>query len=198
MNKKEETIYTYNTAAERMVLKFARTGARVNDILETLAVVKKEQPFVVEIGCANGRDAKEIIRHTVHYLGFDVASQFIQLAKEYVPEAQFMVSDVETFIFPEHIDVVFAFASLIHVPKESLKEIVERVYAALNTGGVLRISMKYADTYSEVTKEDEYGTRTYYHYSEDDLLKIASRFTVLKNERVEMNGQSWVELLLQK
>lgn len=198
MNKKEQTVHTYNTTAERMVQKFSKSGVRVNDIQETFALLSRENPFVIEIGCASGRDAKEIIKYTHHYIGLDIAEEFIRLAKEYVPEGTFVVADIESYSFPEDVDVIFAFASLIHVPKESLQDILERAHKALRSGGVMRISMKHADSYREVTKEDEFGIRTYYHYSLEDLLSLVSEFTVITHAKVEANGQWWIELLLQK
>ena len=92
----------------------------------------------------------------------------------------------------------FAFASLIHEPKESLREIFQRLYAALNDGGVIRFSLKYADVYEEFTKEDEFGIRTYYLYTKQDVEDIVAGFTILKNDLHEVRGQTWLEAMVQK
>ena len=109
-----------------------------------------------------------------------------------------MVADIESYDFPAEIDIVFAFASLIHVPKESLRDIFSRVYEALNKGGIFRLSMKYTDVYQEITKTDEFGTRTYYFYSQKDILNLNPGFSVLKMELINLRGQEWLEILFQK
>jgi len=48
---------------------------------------------------------------------------------------------------PVDLDVVLAFALLIHVERESLQKIFHDVYEVLNPGGFLRISMKQAVEY---------------------------------------------------
>ena len=198
MNRKQQTIDTYNSTAERMAEKFNGIGARVSDIEETLGLFTKKNPSVVEIGCGNGRDAEEILKRTNKYRGIDVAEKFVELAQKRNPQGRFEVADVETFEFPNNIDAVFAFASLIHVPKSVLQKVFERINASFNPHGLFRISMKYAKEYCEVVKEDEFGTRTYYFYSDKDLSEMLKDFHLLKCEIKDLSGQTWIEILAQK
>jgi trans-aconitate methyltransferase len=198
MDKKQETIDTYNRSARGLADKFNAQGARAADIEETFRVVTKSNPKVLEIGCGNGRDAEEILKRTNDYLGMDISEQLINIAKENVPGGHFKVADIEGFQFSENFDIIFAFASLIHVPKESLKKILERSYASLNNGGVMRISLKYSDAYMETTKEDKFGVRTYYLYSQSDIQELAKGFTIARNEIMDVRDQKWLEVLLVK
>src|SRR6185437_12824344 len=161
------------------------------------ALVKKENPVVLEVGCGNGRDAAEIIKRTSRYLGIDISEGLVALARKKVPGATFEVADIESYVFPKGLDIVFGFASLIHVPKPSLQRILAKISAALNPCGVVRLSMKYGDVYRETTKEDEFGTRTYYLYSREDIAQMASEFVILKSELSDLREQRWLELLLQ-
>jgi len=115
INKKQQTINTYNNTASRMAEKFNDLGARVNDIKETFEATSKNNPSVLEIGCGNGRDAIEIIKYTNNYTGIDIANKFIEIAKENVPQGKFEVADIENYIIPNNLDTVFAFASFIHI-----------------------------------------------------------------------------------
>ncbi|MDD3190442.1 MAG: class I SAM-dependent methyltransferase [Candidatus Pacebacteria bacterium] len=198
MNKKTQTINTYSDSAESLAEKFYGLGARVDDIQEIFDLVQKKNPRVLEIGCCNGRDAKEIIKHTDDYLGIDISAKMIELAHQKVPTANFQIADIENYIFPEKLDVVFAFASLIHAPKKVLKNILSEALTALNNNGIIRLSMKYADTYTEITKKDEFGVRTYYLYSEEDIASLAGGFEIIKNELRNSMGQVWVEVILKK
>lgn len=197
MNGKTQTIRTYNQSALSLAKKFDGLGARLSDIEETLTLVKSN-PNVLEIGCGNGRDAQEICKRTAHYLGIDISEKLIELAREKVPRGRFEIADIETYRFPHGLDVVFAFASLIHTPKDILKTVFTEIFDALNVGGVFRLSMKQGDDYREITKEDEFGIRTYYLYSTKDVEELGTGFSIIKNELNQLKGQTWLEMLLQK
>jgi trans-aconitate methyltransferase len=198
MDKKEQTIATYNASANALAGKFDNLGARLSDINETFVLIKKENPTVIEIGCGNGRDAAEIVKRTTNYLGIDISEKLIELARQKVPAAKFEVADIENYELPNNLDIIFAFASLIHVPKPSLQKILGQIFNALNQGGAVRLSMKYADNYIETTKEDEFGVSTYYLYSQEDIKEMAVGFAMLKSELSDLRGQKWLEILLQK
>jgi ubiquinone/menaquinone biosynthesis C-methylase UbiE len=198
MNKSSETVNTYNKSAKALAQKFDDLGARTDDIEEVFNFLKKDNAKVFEIGCGNGRDAKEIIKWTNDYLGMDISVELIKLAQKKVPQAEFLVADVNSFEFPEDVDIVFAFASLIHVDKDDLKIILKKLNEVLNSMGVIRMSMKYSDEYKEITKEDEFGIRTYYLYSRKDIEELAIGFSILKNDIKELRGQKWLEIMLQK
>lgn len=198
MDKKIETVATYDKSAKALAAKFDSLGARIADITETFDLVKKANSRVFEIGCGNGRDAAEILKRTNDYLGIDISEELIKLAKEKVPQGRFEVADIVSFALPQNLDIVFALASLIHLNKEDFEATLGKIFAALNPSGVARISLKYSESYQEVTKEDEFGTRTYYHYSDQDIVKLAKGFLVLKNELNDLRGQKWLEILLQK
>lgn len=201
MNKKQQTIDVYNTTAESMAKKFSGIGARIEDILEAFSYVQKDVPKVLEIGCGNARDASEILNHTSDYLWIDISSEMIRLAKESLPEAasKFVVADVEEFEFPQWIDIIFSFASLLHTPKEKLQKILQRILFALNSGWIVFISLKYSDVYEEIIKTDEFWTRTYYYYSPQDILDMGGKeYGWNKVEYQDLRGQKWFTIILWK
>lgn len=198
MDLKTQTIDTYNKSAQALTDKFNSQPARIHDIELAFSKLHKENPFVIEIGCGNGRDAEEICKRTNNYTGMDVSEKLIDIAKARLPGKHFIVADVETFEFPPNIDIVFSFASLIHVSKESMKVILERIYNSLSPNGLVFVSLKYSDSYVQVTKDDEFGTRTYWHYSEQDIYDIAPQFSFESLLHSNVRGQAWIEILLRK
>jgi len=200
MNKKEQTIESYNRNARAHAKKFDDLGAgiRRGDVEETFVLVKKSNPYVLEIGCGSGRDAVEITKHTNNYLGIDISEKLIELARQKLPKSQFRVADIEDYDFPKNIDIIFAFASLIHVPKESLRRILDKAHSALNNSGVVRLSMKYSDYYRELIRNDEFGTRAYYLYSRNDIEELSDSFEIIKKDVIDLRGQKWLEIILKK
>lgn len=198
MDPKQQTVATYNNQAQSFANKFDQLGVRAGDIEEIFSLIKKDNPKVLEIGCGNGRDALEIIKHTNDYLGLDISEKLIDLAKQKVPTANFIVADIENYVLPDNLDVIIAFASLIHVPKDSLKNILDQALVKLNPGGLFRLSMKAQDEYGQVDQTDDFGSRTYYFYSKENINELARGFVIVKNDLGEIRGQKWLEVILQK
>ena len=198
MNKKQQTINTYNRGANIMAVKFNDLGGYPEDIKDVFSRIQKKNPNVIEIGCGNGRDAEEIFKYTKNYLGIDISQSFIEIAKNRNPGSMFKVADVENYEFEDNIDIIFAFASFVHISKESLSNILGSIYSKLNCNGIVLATIKYNNYYKEFTKEDEFGKRTYYLYTQDDIKNIAENFKILKNDIYDLRGQKWIKLILQK
>jgi trans-aconitate methyltransferase len=198
MNLKEQTIDTYSRSAKALAEKFDSQAPRTEDIEYVFSFCAKENPHVLEIGCGSGRDAQEICKHTNNYEGLDISKELLEYAQKKLPHQTFVLADIENFAFPADIDIVFAFASLIHVPKESFTSIMEKLFNSINEGGLLFISLKHSTEYQEVTKTDEFGTRTYWHYAQSDIQEIAPQFSLLHTTIQDVRGQIWIDVLLQK
>lgn len=198
MSVKTETINTYNTSAEALAKKFDDQGARTDDINFVFSYVGAKNPKVLEIGCGNGRDAKEICQHTDTYQGIDISENLLAIARKNLLDKEFILADIEEYDFPTGLDIVFAFASLIHVPKESFKKIMAKLFSAMTPNSVLFVSLKHSERYSQVTKTDEFGTRTYWHYSQADIEELASDFSVIHISIQDIRGQVWMDILFQK
>lgn len=181
-----------------MAEKFNNLGARTSDIKEVFQIINKNNPKMLEIGCGNGRDAQEILKYTSNYLGIDASEEMIKISKQQTPQAKFEVADIELFNFPNNLDAVFAFALFLHVGKDSFKNILEKIFKVLNPGGIVWLSLKYKPNYEEFIKQDEFGTRTFYFYSDKDIIEISNGFSIVKNEIRDIRNQKWLEIVLQK
>ncbi|MDO8551504.1 MAG: class I SAM-dependent methyltransferase [bacterium] len=198
MDKKQQTVDTYNKSAALFADKFNSQSARVDDIKIAFSYIKKTNPKVLELGCGSGRDAKYITRFTTDYLGIDISEKMVSQAKLNTPEANFKVEDLETFEFPKNLDVVFSFASLLHSSKEKLKKVLERVEKSLNKNGVFFIDLKLG-RYREETIEDGFGRRTFYYYTPEDILSLAPKsFQEVWRVYPTPGGTKWFSIILQK
>lgn len=193
-DKKRQTTDLYNKGAKFFEKKFNDFGARIEDIKRGLSYIKKENPKVLEIGCGNGRDAKEIIKFTSDYLGMDISSEFIKIAKKQVPEGNFEIGDIDNYIFPEKIDIIFSFASLLHTDKASFQEILVRAHKALNKKGIFYISLKYGD-YREDIKNYEFGVKTFYFYNPELIKEISkNNYETIYTDIHEFKGKNGLRL----
>src|SRR5579862_406860 len=95
---RQETIDTYNRSAKELAKYFDSIGTRALyiDLAFKLAGNPKNAR-VVEIGCGDGRDAKDIIKHAKWYLGFDISEGLLKFANKLMPDAKFMLADAADF-----------------------------------------------------------------------------------------------------
>lgn len=198
MDVDKKTIATYDKGVSFLIKKYNLIGARKEDIKKTMAFVKVKNPRVLEFGCGHGREAQEILKYTRDYFGIDASRKFIEVAKKFLPEGNFILADFEKCQFPEKIDVIFAFASLLHSNKENLAIIYKKVAGSLNKGGIFFISLKYGKYHQEIVTE-QIGTRTFYFYTPLEIERLIPE--CLKNvfEEIQyLNGQKWFTVILQK
>ena len=200
MDKKLITQKTYDDSAELLAEEYNSYGAKVEDIDRGFSFVNKRNPFVFEIGCGNGRDAKEILLRTSDYTGIDSSFSMIKIARRTAPQGHFIVIDAEDFefLFSQQIDIIFSFASLLHFDRKALKIIFDRAYEKLSDDGIFYIFLKYGE-YKEVFKEDKYGKRVFFYYLPKDIKRIAGkRFAVVYEKIYMLRGQEWFTIILKK
>jgi len=199
---RQQTVDTYNKSARELAEYFRGIGSRTKDIDLAIELAgNPDDPRIVEIGCGDGRDAKEIIKRTSSYTGFDISSELIKIARKHVPEAQFEVADAISYDYPSRLDVVYAFASLLHLDKEEVRRVLQKVHTALRQGGVFFISLKLATEYTEKVKEDRFGTRLFYFYNPDIIKELAGdKYEVAKTDGgfVTIGNTQWFEIALRK
>ena len=199
MDYQEMTIATYNASAKQLAEYFAGIGTRIPDIEKAIELAHETATArVVEIGCGDGRDALDIIDRTGSYRGFDPSAGLLALAKERLPTVDFQLATATSYEYPSNTDIVYSFASLLHVDKESLKSVFQKVHASLRRDGIFYISLKEGIEYEEKIKEDQFGKRMFYVYSEKTVIDLAHPwFTLVYAHHYLMGHTKWLTIALQ-
>lgn len=194
------TVQTYDSSAKELAEYFRGIGSRVGDIEHGLKLAgSPERPRVVEIGCGDGRDAAEIVKRAEFYQGFDPSAGLLALAREKVPGADFVLADALSYRYPKDMDVIFAFASLLHVNREDLAKVCEKAADSLRRDGIFFISLKERDSYAEEVKKDEHGERMFYYYTPALVKELASNvFTPVFEDHQLIGSTKWLTLALKK
>jgi trans-aconitate methyltransferase len=150
MNWQDQTIKSYDDSAAALAGYFKSYGARVEDIELGIKLAASEDKMakVVEIGCGDGRDAAEIINRVEWYQGFDPSKELLKIARTQLPDASFIKADALSYDYPLGVDLIFAFASLLHVDKQDLSRVIEKADQSLKPKGVLYLSLKESDYYN--------------------------------------------------
>lgn len=194
------TIDTYDQSAEELAAYFKGIGPRVKDIERAFELAGHPHvPRVVEIGCGDGRDAAEIVTRAAWYEGFDPSEGLLDIARKKVPDASFVKADALSYTYPPNLDVVFAFASLLHVNKDDLTHVCQKVAKALRQGGIFYISLKERSEYAEEIKADQYGERMFYYYTADLVKELAGdAFQAVHEEHMHHGNTDWFNIALKR
>ena len=91
----------------------------------------------LDLGCGTGRHTTtELVTAGLQVTGIDLSARSIEAARREVPGARFLIADMATLAFPaESFDLVTAFYSIIHVPKEEHGRLLRRIARWLRSGG---------------------------------------------------------------
>ncbi len=197
-----ETLKTYNKSAKQLAKYFSGIGSRIKYIEQALELAGKSDgsASVLELGCGDGRDAVDIIKRSGKYTGIDYSSGLIGIAKKVLPATDFRVVDMQNYDYPAHAyDVIFSFASVLHLDKESVAQLFVDASRSLKVGGIFYISTKYAEKYKKEWKEDDHGKRLSYFYTPKLLATLAgSRYEVVESYINTIHNRKWVEIALRR
>ena len=80
-------------------------------------------------------------------------TELLKIAPKSAPNGSFVLADTLTYKYPKDMDVIYAFASLLHVNKTDLFKVFEKTSQSLKKDGVLYISLKEKLLYIEEVKK---------------------------------------------
>ncbi|HMA78674.1 MAG TPA: class I SAM-dependent methyltransferase [Candidatus Paceibacterota bacterium] len=188
----------YNQAALKYREKYDKIPVRVEDVDVALNFIDSELPRVVEIGCAYGREASYILSKTTDYIGVDISDVYIEMARKELPGVTFVQADVMDYDWPGNIDVIYAFASLLHLNKNEMMTVVRSAAKSLKSGGVFFLSLKRGHRYLEKLIDDGHSKRLFYYYTRDTINDLTPN-TLAEVYYAEQNlKEPWFTMILQK
>ena len=136
----------------------------------------KKGGSILDIGCAGGLKSKYLVDRGFKVLGIDFSENLIEIAKREVPEAKFLVMDVNNIdALEETFDGIFMQAVLLHIPKKDAGVIIKKAVGKLNTGGYLYVAVKEkieGGVDEEIKTDDDYGytyKRFFSYFSAEEL-----------------------------
>ncbi len=152
---------------------------------------------VLDLGCGSGRDAKVMLENNLEVTLLDASPELAELADIYTG-VEPLVMDMRDMDFEGVFDGIWACASLLHLPKDDMPDMLNKLYAALKSGGVIYISVKQGDF------EGFRQERFYADYEPNELKKLiedVNGFTdidIWTNEDTHVENQTWVNVLARK
>lgn len=170
------------------------------DVYDRFLVALPPGAHILDAGCGSGRDTKVFLDRGYKVTAIDASSELARLAAVYTNH-QCEVLRFQEMMFHDKFDGIWACASLLHIPKNEMCNIIPRFIQALKPGGILYVSLKEGE--GERIADDG---RFFSDYTRSSFEGLLERFPTLseiafwKSEEIRNgnNRQLWLSFLLKR
>ncbi len=125
----------------------------------------KPGAHILDAGCGSGRDSLHFIQQGYQVTLLDPCEELAKAAEQRTGQPVHRTT-FQQIQWQNMFDAIWACASLLHVPKDQLPDVFQRLKNALKPEGILYVSFKYGDT------EREKDGRHFTDLDEEELSRL--------------------------
>lgn len=157
---------------------------------------------VLDLGCGCGVPDARLLADRFRVTGVDISDVQVRRARRLVPSARFVRADMTEVRFrPDSFGGIVCLYSLIHVPLDEQRPLLERMHRWLQPDGLLLVTT--GETAYTGTEENWLGSNAKMYWSHADAGTYegwlgATGFEVLRRTRVSEPGAAHVLFLARK
>ena len=171
----------------------------MEEVMDHFAQLLPENAEVLDLGCGSGRDTLLLEEYGFYVTPMDGSEEMCRIASEYtgieVQQMLFQELDVH-----DKYDGIWACASILHLPKNDLKIVLQKMATALKKNGFIYTSFKYGEF------EGERNGRYFTDFTIDTFQTFIQDIEGLQIKEDWMTGdvrpgrgeERWLNLILQK
>lgn len=149
----------------------------MHDYLDRFTAQLPDGGCILDLGCGSGRDSAYFISQGFDVTAMDGSEEMCNLASIHIGQEVLQLNFSE-MDFEEVFDGVWANASLLHVPRSEMEDILTKVIRSLKKSGFLYMSFHYGE------EEEEKNDRYYTNYNTRTLKELIAKFD--KMELIEI------------
>ena len=192
-----ETLQYYQTHADTFI-----SGTASADMEATRRRFLKELPpgaRILDFGCGSGRDTKAFLEAGYQADAVDGSEAICRKTTELtgIPVRQMLFQELKAV---NEYDGIWACASILHLPRTELIDVLQRISTALKPGGVLYTSFKYG------TSEGIRNGRYFTDFTEDTLKAFLTQVPTLQvfdcwltqDVRSGRQEERWINILARR
>lgn len=151
---------------------------------------------ILDAGCGSGRDSLYFKNQGYEVSAFDISKKMCDFASELL-EQEVLELSFEEMKFENSFDAIWASASLLHVSKEEMPNVLQTLARALKPKGLMYASFKAGE--KEFIKEDRFFN-SYSKKSFSELIKKSpfeiKEIFLLEDTRPNKEGEFWLNAIL--
>lgn len=194
---KDKTLEYYNEQHKNFVEDTLNVDFK--DTQEKFLNMLPEKAHILDFGCGSGRDTKYFLEHGFKVTAIDGSLELCKFASMFTGvEVKHMyfqdLSEVNVY------DGIWACSSILHLPWEELKDVMNKMVLATKKGGIIYTSFKYG------MYEGERKGRYFTDMTEEKFKLFLREVPGLKlkelwvnaDVRAERRDEKWLNLILTK
>ena len=191
------TIDYYNENAKKFI--DGTVAVDFKHIQDAFLELLPKHAAILDFGCGSGRDTKYFLEQGCRVDAMDGSLELCKAASEYTG------INVKHMLFQElnekeKYDGIWACASILHVKREELPEIIRKMSLAAKANGIIYLSFKYGDF------EGERNGRYFTDMTEESMAKLLADFPEFTVEKQWITGdvragrgdERWLNMILRK
>lgn len=193
----DETLTYYNQNAQAFI-----EGTQNADLKEQYRLFLKHLPQkgrLLDLGCGSGRDSAYFASLGFQVTAVDGSQELCKRVWEHY-QINARCLRFEELDFHGEFEAVWACASLLHVKKAEMSQVMQKVSEALKPGGILYASFKYGSS------ERVSGGRFFNDYTEADLDLLVNsenrlsllEYRITEDVRPDRTGERWLNIIAKK
>ena len=190
-----KTIDYYDINAES----FARgTGdIEFSDVQDGFLALLQERASILDFGCGSGRDALYFMQKGYQVTALDGSAELCKIAREKtgLPVIQM---DFNDFDEQDKYDGIWACASILHLPKQELKDVLMHMEQALHNGGIIYTSFKYGN-FSGMRNGrffTDFTEDTFKGYVSEGKQLVIEKMWITRDVRPGRQDEKWLNVIL--
>ena len=196
-SREEKTIKYYDTHADA----FAQSTASVDfhEVQDRFLAYLPSGATILDFGCGAGRDSKYFAEKGFQVTATDGSEELCKVANRLagVCAKQMLFSELDAM---EEYDGIWACASILHLSKDELRDVIQKMIRAVKTAGYLYMSFKYG------TFEGYRGDRYFTDFTEESFVEFIKQFPEIEiteqwistDVRPGRGDERWLNSILQK
>lgn len=193
----DKTLKYYNKNAQSFAS--GTVSVKFTEVQDKFLEKLNPDAYILDFGCGAGRDTKYFLSRGYQIDAIDGSEQLCRIASKYtgIKVRQMLFQELDE---KEKYDGIWACASILHLPKKQLREVLENMYAALKSEGWIYTSFKYGEFEGERNGRyfTDFTTDTFKDFIHDmHGLKIEEQW-ITGDVRPGRGEEKWLNLLLQK
>lgn len=197
MGSDKNTLDYYNSKAKDFVS--GTVDVTFTEMQDTFLEFIPAGGKILDFGCGSGRDTKYFISKGYDVDATDGSEELCKIASEYtgIQVKQMLFEELNE---AEKYDGIWACASILHVEKKRLPDIIKKIAIATKKGGAVYTSFKYGDF------EGIRNGRFFTYLTEEsfeELLRSVPELAIEKlwisaDVRAERGEERWLNIVLRK
>jgi len=181
MNKKVDIISLNKQAWTCVADKYDKVNyVNINPLFYYFYENLPKGAYILDLGSGTGKPyAKLLIERGFNVLGIDISPRMVELARKYVPQADFVELSMTDIEYKNMFDGVFSSYTMLLLDPHLFEDVAKRIVRSLKKGGLFYLSLNETgeegadvdkEVFVEIMGENMYSRA----YSKEEVLKMFS------------------------